>query len=116
MAPPLNHELRKKFEEEWQALASTQEVLRIWQSKEIKSVDEAYYDDYIIGKAKELLNGRKNNEFMKSARLIGEVFGHLDQYIGDAYIEYRVKQLIMNGMFEIKGVPKAMRFYSLRLR
>lgn len=114
--PPLSHEQRKKFEEEWQALASIQETLRIWKNSELKSVDEAYYDDYIIGKSKELLNRRKNNEFMKSARLIGEVFGHLDQYIGDAYIEYRVRHLIMNGTFEIKGVPKAMRFYSVRLK
>ena len=116
MAPPLSHEQRKEFEKEWLALASTIETLRIWQNSELKSVDEAYYDDYIIGKAKELLNGRKNNEFMKSARLIGEVIGYLDQYIGDAYIEYRVRHLIMNGTFEIKGVPKAMRFYSVRLK
>ena len=53
---------------------------------------------------------------MKSARLIGEVLGHLEQYIGDAYVEYRVRQLILNDTFEIKGVPKAMRFYSVRLK
>ena len=54
-APPLSHEQRKKMEVEWEELSSTIQTLRIWQDKQIKRVDEAYYDDYIIGKAKELL-------------------------------------------------------------
>jgi len=53
---------------------------------------------------------------MKSARLIGEVIGNVDQYIGDGFVEYRVRLLIMNGIFEIKGVPKAMRYYSVKLK
>ncbi len=53
---------------------------------------------------------------MKSARLIGEVIGYLDQYIGDEYFEYRVRHLIMNGVFEIEGIPKAMWFYSVKLK
>jgi len=53
---------------------------------------------------------------MKSAVLVGEVYGHLEQYIGDEFIEYRVRQLIENGTFEIKGNPKAMRFYSIKVR
>lgn len=113
---PVSQELRNKMEKEWQALSSTQEVLRVWENKEIKSVNEAYYDDYIINKAKKLHSEQKNNEFMKSARLIGEVIGYLDQYIGDEYVEYRVRHLIMNGVFEIEGVPKAMRFYSVKLK
>lgn len=114
--PPISKEQRKKLEEEWQELSSTQEVLRVWENNEIKSVDEAYYDNYIINKAKNLHKVRKNNEFMKSARLIGEVIGYLDQYIGDSYVEYRVRHLIINGVFEIEGVPKAMRFYSVKLK
>lgn len=113
---PVSQEQRKKLEEEWQELSSTQEVLRIWGNNEIKNVDEAYYDDYIINKAKKLHKERKNNEFMKSARLIGEAIGDLDQYIGDEYFEYRVRSLIMKGVFEIEGVPKAMRFYSVKLK
>ena len=112
----LTQEERKKFEMEWEQISTKQEVLRIWRNKEVCSVDEAYYDDYIIDKAKKLHNKRKSNEFIKSARLIGEVIGHLNQYIGDAFFEYRVRYLIMNGIFDIKGVPRAMRFYSIKLR
>lgn len=52
---------------------------------------------------------------MKSARLIGEIIGHLNQKISDEFFEYRLIQLVLNGVFEIEGVPKAMRFYSVKL-
>ncbi|MES9685761.1 DUF3658 domain-containing protein, partial [Gottfriedia acidiceleris] len=105
----VSEEQREKMEEEWQAISSTQEVLRVWENKEIKSVDEAYFDYFIINKANKLHKEQEKIEFMKSARLIGEVIGYLDQYVGDEFIEYRVRQLIMNGVFEIEGVPKGMR-------
>jgi hypothetical protein len=47
--------------------------------------------------------------------VIGEVLGHLDQYIGDAFLEYRIRKLIDAGVFELEGDLKARRFYSLRL-
>ncbi|WP_232697558.1 DUF1835 domain-containing protein [Brevibacillus daliensis] len=115
-AKPLSQEEREKFEKEWEELSTKQEVLRIWRNREIHSVNEDYYDDYIINAAQNLHDKKKNKDFMKSARVIGEVIGHVDQYIGDQYVEYRVRHLIMNGVFEIEGIPKAMRFYSVKLR
>ena len=46
---------------------------------------------------------------MKSASLIGGALAHLNQYVGDLFLEYRVRNLIYNGVFDIKGIPKAMR-------
>lgn len=112
----LTQEERKKFEREWEQLSTKQEVLRIWENNSINSVNEDYYDDYIIDTARKIHTERNNLEFMKSARLIGEVLGHLDQYIGDQFLEYRVRHLIVDGSFEIEGVPKAMRYYSVKLR
>lgn len=114
--PALSKEQREKFEQKWQALADTQEALRVWENRDIKSVDESYYDDLIINKAKMLHQKQENTEFILSARLIGEVIGCLDQYINDVYVEYRVRHLILKGVFEIKGIPKAMRFYSVKLK
>ncbi|RAS76183.1 DUF3658 domain-containing protein [Priestia endophytica] len=34
---------------------------------------------------------------------------------GDNYYEYRLRHLITSEILELKGVPKAMRFYSIRL-
>ena len=69
----------------------------------------------IIKRAKNLHGKKKSNKFMKSARVIGEVLGHLDQYVGDSFLEYRLKKLIEKGIFESEGSLEAMRFYSVRL-
>ncbi|WP_228275825.1 DUF3658 domain-containing protein [Gracilibacillus oryzae] len=71
---------------------------------------------YIIKQAHKLHSEQKDHGFMKTARLIGEVIGNLDQYFGDEFFEYRVRNLIMNGVFEISAVPKGMRFYSVRVK
>ena len=77
---------------------------------------ESYFDALIIEKAQFLHDKQTKPDFMKSARLIGEALGNSDQYVGDVFFEYRVRQLILQGIFEIEGVPKAMRFYSVKLR
>ncbi|RSL35095.1 DUF1835 domain-containing protein [Salibacterium salarium] len=112
----LTQKERKNFENEWEQLSTKKEVLRIWKNKMIHSVNESHYDDYLIDTLRKIHIERKNMEFIKSARLIGEVMGYLDQYIGDQFFEYRVRHLIVNGIFEIEGVPKALRFYSVRLK
>lgn len=42
--------------------------------------------------------------------------GNLNQRIADFYFEYRLIQLVLKGIFEIEGVPKAMRYYSVKLQ
>lgn len=84
----------------------------VWRLHEKKGLSNRY--EWL--KKRKIHIERKNNGFMKSARLIGEAMGHLNQYIGDQFFEYRVRHLIVNGIFEIEGVPKAMRYYSVKLR
>jgi hypothetical protein len=110
---------RKELEAEWTGLADTKETLRIWRNGKIKNVRENYYDQYMINLAKKLQIEREQEQesepFMKSARLIGFVIGHLNQYMGDAFFEYRLRKLIEQGIFEMEGNLKAMRYYSVRL-
>ncbi|MDI3410233.1 DUF3658 domain-containing protein [Bacillus sonorensis] len=73
------------------------------------------FDPLIIDKTRELQKNRSQKDFIVCPRVVGEVLGHLNEYIGDEFIEYRIRELIYKGVFEIKGVPKAMRFYSIRL-
>lgn len=113
---PLSIEERRTLEIEWLKLAETKEVLRVWQDGEIKSVEEDYFDEFILETMRRLHQEFDSNDFMKSARLIGEVIGHCEEPIGDEYIEYRVRKFVYDGVFEMKGVPKGMRFYSIRLR
>lgn len=105
---------KEDLEKEWLSLSDVQETLRIWRNGRIQGVPEDYYDEFIIKKAKKLHSKQKTTDFMKSARLIGEVLGHLDQYVGDSFIEYRLKKLIEAGVFEVEGSLEAMRFYSVR--
>ncbi len=107
---------RKTFEQQWEQLCKEKEVLRIWEGNKIVSVPETFYDEYIINTVKKLHQKKKHNDFIKSARVIGEVIGHLNQYVGDQFIEYRIIRLIMNGVLDMKGVPTAMRYYSIKLR
>lgn len=112
---PLTDEDRTRFEREWIALSESKGLVRIWENSKIKTVNEDYFDDFIVNTARNLHAMQSKKDFMKSARLIGEVYGQNHQ-LGDAFIEYRVRSLIYKGVFEIKGVPKAMRYYSVKLR
>lgn len=107
---------RKAFEQQWEQLCENKEVLRIWESNQIMSVPETFYDEYIINTVKKSHQKKNHNDFIKSARIIGEVIGHLNQYVGDQFIEYRVRRLIVDGIFDMEGVPKAMRYYSIKIR
>lgn len=114
--PPLSQHERMDLEKEWLSLSESQNTLRIWRNGRIQSVPEDYFDEFMIKRAKYLHRKPKLNGFMKSARLIGEVMGHLDQFVGDAFLEYRLKKLITVGVFEVEGSLEAMRFYSVRLK
>ena len=107
---------RKELEEEWLTLSESEKKLRLWQGSHVHSVSEDYFDDFIIQSLQNLHEERGSNDFIKSARLIGEVIGHSLHVVGDGFIEYRVRELIVNGVFDIKGVPKAMRFYEVKFR
>lgn len=114
--PPLSQHERESLEKEWLSLSESQETLRIWRNGRIQSVPEDYYDQLIIQGAKYLHRKPKLNGFMKSARLIGHVLGHLEQHVGDSFLEYRLKKLIEAGVFESEGSLEALRFYSVRLK
>ncbi|MFF2448823.1 DUF1835 domain-containing protein [Neobacillus sp. NPDC058068] len=107
---------KEDYENEWISLSENQETLRIWRNGRIVSVPEDYYDPFIIRKAKKLHRRQDTKDFMKSARLIGEVLGHLDQYVGDEFLEYRLRKLIEKGVFDVEGSLIAMRYYSVKLR
>ncbi|QOS81707.1 DUF1835 domain-containing protein [Paenibacillus sp. JNUCC31] len=114
-AEPLSLEERRHMEQEWMNLAVQPGLLRLMKNGEIQSVPEDAIDEYIMQKAREITLTRQPGEFIKAARVVGEVLGHLEQALGDAFIEYRIRQLIIQGRLEMEGRPHAMRFYSVRL-
>lgn len=113
---PLSVEERNQFQQEWSELSLTKEVLRIWKNGKIKGVNENFFDQLLISTVKGLHAKQSKKDFIKAARIIGEVLGRIENNVGDAFLEYRLRCLIYNGVFEIMGIPKGMRYYSVKLR
>lgn len=102
-----------KFEHEWDRISGSVECLRVWKENEVYSVQEDYFDQFIIECAKSVGADR---EFLKAPRVIGEALGLVEQLVGDTFLEYRLKQLIKQEVFEFEGSLDEMRFYSVKLR
>ncbi|PTA83455.1 hypothetical protein C9414_16480 [Bacillus sp. Nf3] len=112
---PVTKEERERLQNEWLSLAKENHTLRIWQKGQVISVPEDEFDAYLVKMAKRLHQSAPEEEYIVTPRLIGEVIGHLDQYIGDDFIEYRLKTLIDQGMFDMRGKRTSMRYYSIKL-
>ncbi|MFP7296862.1 DUF1835 domain-containing protein [Neobacillus niacini] len=113
---PLSVQERNQFEKDWISLSQSKGLVRIWENNKLKTVNEDYFDEMIVTAAHHLHSKQKEKDFLKSARIIGEVLGQLDHNVGDTFLEYRLRSLIYQGIFEIKGIPKGMRYYSVKLR
>ncbi|MCP1530939.1 DUF1835 domain-containing protein [Bacillus sp. FSL W8-1143] len=100
---------------EWLSFAKENHTLRIWQKGQTISVPEDEFDAYLVKMAKRLHQSHPEEEYIVTPRLIGEVLGHLEQYIGDDFIEYRLKTLIDQGIFDMIGRRTSMRYYSIKL-
>ncbi|MFD0589504.1 DUF1835 domain-containing protein [Paenibacillus sp. GCM10027627] len=111
---PLSSERRRGMEDEWLTLSEDRSHLRIWQEGRLVSVEENYWDESLVDAAENIHILRGNRDFIKSARVIGQVLGQLDQAITDSFLEYRLRELIYSGRLQMKGVPRAMRYYSVR--
>ena len=105
---------KNKLIDEWKQLSQTKMNLRSFCNHTIVSKDEAAYDSYIIETARKTHFQMKKEPYIKSARLVGEVYGELRDF-DDLFIEYRVRKLIEQGQLEYRGDLSAMRFYEVRL-
>ncbi|WP_426450905.1 DUF1835 domain-containing protein [Paenibacillus sp. S-38] len=112
----LSPQERQRLESEWLELSGRKTALRIWQDGRITEVREDYYDSVLTAAVEHIHRDRGNQEWIRSARVVGEVIGHLEQDIGDAYVEYRLRHLIYQGVLEIHGVPRGMRYYDVRMK
>ena len=99
---------------EWQAISEQTDTLRIWREGAVLGVPADYYDLYLLERLDVLEPPEEDNGFLRAARLIGEAFAHCDPYMDASYFEYRLRELIYAGVLEVKGIPAAMRSYSIR--
>lgn len=111
--PYVTEEKRMEYEYEWDKLSNSTEFLRVWKENEVHSVQEDYFDQFMIECAKSVGADR---EFLKAPRVIGEALGLVEQSVGDTFLEYRLKKLIKKEVFEFEGSLNEMRFYSVKLK
>jgi Protein of unknown function/Domain of unknown function (DUF1835) len=112
--PPLTDHERDDLLRDWKEISEENQTLRLWRNGRLNGVSEDYYDEYILNKAKGILN-KNDNEFIKAGRVIGEVIGQIDQTIGDGFLEFRLRTLIEKGVLEAEGTFTSMRDYRVRL-
>ncbi|MFJ5714483.1 DUF1835 domain-containing protein [Neobacillus sp. NPDC093127] len=115
MVEPLSHGERIQFQREWEVLAQSKGVLRLWQNGAVTEVPEQYYDSLIINTIEQLHCDQEGKDFIRTGRVIGEILHQMDESVGDSYLEYRIRHLVYSGVLELKGIPKSMRHYSVKL-
>lgn len=111
----ITKEERVELENEWLLLSEKPEKLWIFENGTIQSVQEDYFDSSIIDLVQEIHNETGTIDFILTARVIGEMLSRCPHPIDHGFLEYRIRNLVIEGVFEIKGIPKSMRHYSVKL-
>lgn len=100
---------------DWERLSHSNAFLRLWIHGHIADVPTSMFDHHLITFAKAYHFDHGLDEWIPITRLIGETLGVINQYTGDGFLAYRMKQLINAGVFEMEQTPKLPRFYRVRL-
>ncbi|MCL1699142.1 DUF1835 domain-containing protein [Lysinibacillus sp. Bpr_S20] len=113
---PLTIQERLTFQNEWEILSQTKDVLRLWINNEIKGVPENYFDLLIIETIDRLHNEQTAKDFIKTGTVIAELLALVNELPSVFFLEYRIRFLVYSGVLALKGIPKSMRHYSVKLQ
>lgn len=112
----LTDQERLIFQKGWETLSQTKEVLRRWVNEEIIGVPENYYDPRIIQTIEKLHNEQITKDYILTGTLLGELVTQKDELVNIYFLEYRIRHLVYSGVLALKGIPKSMRHYSIKIR
>lgn len=113
---PLTTQDRLIFQNEWGTLSKTNDVLRLWIDNEIKVVPENYFDLQIIKTIEKLHNEQESKDFIKTGTVIAELLPLMDELPSVYFLECRIRFLVYSGILALKGIPKSMGHFSVKLR
>lgn len=116
MSHLLTEEERRQYEQEAIKYLNSDAMLRNWRVNASIEIAETRDDALIIKHGKSLEKELGEQTYYKAVRLVGEVLAWSEYDVSDAWIEYRLQQLIKNGLFEYQGDLKEMRLYEIRLK
>ncbi|MEK4171609.1 DUF1835 domain-containing protein [Lysinibacillus sp. FSL L8-0312] len=113
---PLKKSVQQALSKEGLKMLMDDYCIHTWEYNELWSHhNENVDDDWIIACAKRLHEDQEEAPYLMAARLIGEVLGHMEQYREAEWIEYRLRQLIQQGVFSYRGELKGMLHYQVKL-
>ncbi|MFB1051997.1 DUF1835 domain-containing protein [Paraliobacillus sp. JSM ZJ581] len=111
---PISARMRGSLEQEGERLIQSESFFRSWKKGRIFHQQESSWDAFIINCAKKI-SGIGDSEFIHAVRLIGEVMGHSEQPLSDAWIEYRIRSLIHSGHLVYEGDLQSIRMYKIKV-
>lgn len=115
---PLSNEEATIYIHDWEEFSEENGLLRVWENNKINNVSENYYDEVIIRTLENLHQQDSSKDYVQVSKLVWGVVDRLDEAnsLHYVYLEYRIRYLVYNGTFELKGIPKSMRHYFVKVR
>lgn len=105
----------ESLEQEGEELIQSKSFVRSWKKREIFHELETRDDSFIMDCAKKIHHEMGDSDFIHAARVIGEVVGHSEQSLSDAWIEYRIRSLIHSGHLMYDGDLQSTRMYKIKV-
>lgn len=97
---------REKLSSEWDKLKDSTDLLHVLIDDKIIGVKETYFDH-------ELLNNC-TKAYKNAAQIVGETMGTLGHYIGDTYLDYRLRVMIDDEVVAYQGNLEMLREFEIR--
>ena len=105
----LTNEELFKYKNLWEKVKLGNSLLWILdKNNQLVAKDETYFDSFLLSYC--------TNEYQKPARIIGHTLCDIDFNVGDSYLNYRLKQLVLMEKIKARGELKEMRDYEVKLK
>lgn len=106
----------QKFLQKWEGLAESTAVLLQWKHQHVQEVPENFYDSLIVKSLKQMHQEQGNVDFIQTGTFLLELLARMEEPPNIFYLEYRIRYLVYNGTLALKGIPKSMRHYYVKIR
>ncbi|WP_144786881.1 DUF1835 domain-containing protein [Lysinibacillus fusiformis] len=106
----------QNYLQQWEGLAASTAVLRQWKHQHIQEVPENCYDSLIVKRLKLMHQEQEHVDFIQTGTFLLELVTRMEEPPNIFYLEYRIRYLVYNGTLALKGIPKSMRHYYVKIR
>lgn len=107
----LTSEQMTQLREEGKHWLESEAFLHLFEAGELKAFDVSALDQFILDHVARM----QEEDYVKAAELLSEVYGTMKDYTGDVFLEYRVRALIATGVLLSRGDLNDMMLYEVRL-